>query len=564
MRRTLLRDPEDADNLRPMGTTMGVLTIAPSRPATITVVGAGPVGLAVALEVARRGARVLLIEAGSVALRAPRGSRPLGGIAQIADASGHAAIDVATRVGLGGTSELWGGRCVQFEPVDFSSRSQVAETGWPIDLEEVRAVADRAAQYLDCGKGGFSATEQSWIAPPSVKMGQLERWSRHPQLRRRLGHAVLSHPRIDVLGDTVVTGLQFAGDAVVALRALQRGRQVVIPVAQTVLACGGVKTTRLLLNVQAEQPHRFGGPDGVLGRFYSGHLTGSLCRVTFNDPREARGFLLTATRDGSVVRRRFTIDTAAQREHGLLNAAFFLVNPSFGDPTHRSGPLSLTALLLSLPALGNAFGKRHRVASDTGSNWLRAHLANVGRQPVRSVASVGLVAYRRYISTNPRWEFVSYNPNGSYALQYHAEQLVRADNRITLNNLVGQDGLRNVDIQFGFANQDIRSVVDSHLLLAKSLNSTGRFRVEFPTGALEDHVRAQASDGYHQIGTLRMSASPEHGVVDPNLRVHGIEGLSVAGSAVFPTAGEANPTFMAVSLGIRLARSLTLSAVERK
>jgi choline dehydrogenase-like flavoprotein len=50
-----------------------------------------------------------------------------------------------------------------------------------------------------------------------------------------------------------------------------------------------------------------------------------------------------------------------------------------------------------------------------------------------------------------------------------------------------------------------------------------------------------------------MSDSPSQGVVDRNCRVHGVGGLYIAGSSVFPTAGHANPTLMIVALAIRLA-----------
>jgi choline dehydrogenase-like flavoprotein len=62
----------------------------------------------------------------------------------------------------------------------------------------------------------------------------------------------------------------------------------------------------------------------------------------------------------------------------------------------------------------------------------------------------------------------------------------------------------------------------------------------------------QALDGYHQIGLTRMSDSPTNGVVDRDCRVHGTANLFVAGSSVFPTAGQANPTLPAVALALRL------------
>ena len=62
--------------------------------------------------------------------------------------------------------------------------------------------------------------------------------------------------------------------------------------------------------------------------------------------------------------------------------------------------------------------------------------------------------------------------------------------------------------------------------------------------------------GDHHLGALRMSSSPEDGVVDSNSRLHNVDNLYIAGSAVFPTGGYANPTLTIVALALRLADHL--------
>ena len=58
------------------------------------------------------------------------------------------------------------------------------------------------------------------------------------------------------------------------------------------------------------------------------------------------------------------------------------------------------------------------------------------------------------------------------------------------------------------------------------------------------------------MGGTRMSVGPQDGIVDKELRVHGIDNLSVASLSVFPTGGSSNPTFTLMMLTLRLAERL--------
>jgi choline dehydrogenase len=63
---------------------------------------------------------------------------------------------------------------------------------------------------------------------------------------------------------------------------------------------------------------------------------------------------------------------------------------------------------------------------------------------------------------------------------------------------------------------------------------------------LRDYVRRTATSYHHQVGTCRMGQD-EEAVVDPTLRVRGIDGLRVADASVMPfvTSGNTNaPTMM--------------------
>jgi choline dehydrogenase-like flavoprotein len=56
------------------------------------------------------------------------------------------------------------------------------------------------------------------------------------------------------------------------------------------------------------------------------------------------------------------------------------------------------------------------------------------------------------------------------------------------------------------------------------------------------------------MGTTRMGTDPEESVVDPRLRTHDLDNLTIASSSVFRTGGAMNPTLTIAAL--------TLKAVE--
>jgi len=68
-------------------------------------------------------------------------------------------------------------------------------------------------------------------------------------------------------------------------------------------------------------------------------------------------------------------------------------------------------------------------------------------------------------------------------------------------------------------------------------------------GDWEDYLRRTVDPTYHPIGTCRMASDPQNGVVDPKLRVHGVEGLRVVDASVFPghLSGNTNAAVMMVA-----------------
>src|SRR3954447_7395006 len=117
--------------------------------ASICIVGGGPAGITLALELARTGKSILLLESGEDAPDADAQALNEG---EVADETLHSPPDKYRQRVLGGGTSIWGGRCVPFDPVDFTTRSWIDHSGWPIgyaDVENHYAAANKLCEAGD-------------------------------------------------------------------------------------------------------------------------------------------------------------------------------------------------------------------------------------------------------------------------------------------------------------------------------------------------------------------------------------------------------------------------------
>jgi choline dehydrogenase-like flavoprotein len=147
----------------------------------------------------------------------------------------------------------------------------------------------------------------------------------------------------------------------------------------------------------------------------------------------------------------------------------------------------------------------------------------------------------------------------AFALYTQCETTPNPDSRITVDfQNLDAAGLPRVRLDWRINRVDKESLIRSQEVLGARLESaglghleaTGPFLDESPDWGLGLH------GGHHQMGTTRMAGSPKEGVVDSNSKVHGTDGLFIAGQSVFPTVGFANPLLTGVALSARLGQYL--------
>lgn len=341
-------------------------------------------------------------------------------------------------------------------------------------------------------------------------------------------------------------------------------RTIEIKAKFLVFAAGGLGNACLLLATQRSWPQKFGGPEGALGCFYTGHLTGYLATIRLHQQAVVPGLWYQEGARGSCMRRRLSISPDAQHSHSLLNTGFWLDPISIADPAHRSGALSAIYLGLETSGLYKRLGSGLAPSTIHGkSDGKRQHWANIRSDGKVIQGLLHVISCRLGQGKATRTRGLV-NPAGHYLLRFHAEQSPDPDNRVRLLDDSHGSPLPDIRVDYRFAQRDAESVVRSHEVLDRWLRTHKLGLLEYlcPPQQRLEHVLGQAVDGYHQIGLTRMSANLRQGVVDPDCRVRDTDNLFVAGSSVFPTAGQANPTLAAIALSMRLGDHISRRLAE--
>jgi choline dehydrogenase-like flavoprotein len=293
--------------------------------------------------------------------------------------------------------------------------------------------------------------------------------------------------------------LELASDGVVVRRAqvsTLTDRKFAIRPRQLVLAGGGIENARLLLASNEVQRRGIGNDNDLVGRFFADH------------PQADGGVALLPSRRRLLAFYGFHFERRRVRAEGILITSDRLVS--------SEGLLRFSVALRPPPPEAPSLGEQ-----------------------VRSVMR----------------DLEGRDAGLSRTLHMRTEPAPNPDSRVTLSHEIDKLGVPKVRLNWQLTDLDRRSAVRSVAAIAEALGATGLARVR-NLAIVDEELWDTIGIGAHHLGTARMHRDPRHGVVDQNCRVHGVSNLYVAGSAVFPTAGFANPTFTIVALAVRLAAHL--------
>ncbi|MFK0379946.1 FAD-dependent oxidoreductase [Pandoraea sp. NPDC090278] len=537
--------------------------------ADLCIAGAGAAGITLALALEASGLDVILLESG--------GDAPEPAVQQlytgtVADARLHPPADSYRVRRFGGSTTLWGGRCMPLDAIDFEARDYMPHSGWPIGLDALMPWYGQANALCEAGEFAYTA-EQAFPradhpSPPMIgnfesdvfSTNTLERFSCPTDFGARYRNR-LAKGRVRVVQHANLCHLPQTNNATRLVGPAQvktlDGKAFTVAARAYVLATGGLEVPRLLLNSPGVSGNGLGNAHDVVGRYYMSHIAGTIGTLDLSGASSVwHGY--DVSDEGIYCRRRLALRPQAQHDLHAGNFIARLHHPRIPDAGHGNGILS--ALYLARPIVPYEYAKRlYGDAPGGAGNWL-AHARNVITDAPNTVRFLTHWLTHRTLATRKFPSVIVRPANLRFSLDFHAEQAPCEDSRVMVGDERDALGMRRIHIDWRYTRQDVETVTRSLAALAQEIHRTGVGSFAYDPAEVEAEMTRYGAYGGHHIGTARMGDDPRTSVVDANGRLHEADNVFIAGAAVFPTSGQANPTLSIVALALRLADHLQRQA----
>lgn len=505
----------------------------------VCIIGAGCAGITLALQLGRRyGMQVTVMESGGLDYSAKAQSLFEGRT----HGDQHPSPSRVRHAGLGGSTELWAGWCRPLDPMDFSKRTWLAHSGWPIDHTDLDDYYRHANAWCGLGSPAYASSHHKDLFAESSLSNDSDLRDSVFHVRRfqfsKAYQAQLSEcSNVSLL--LHATALRFhvgnnhaAVDSVSVV--LGNGQRRSVKAGTFILASGGLENPRLLQLSGDCATTAIGNQQDQVGRYYSEHgfINSGWFTNTSND-RHLRRYFPSPHPHGScfgIIRNVLSLSEARMADEQLNNAALYF-HPAYEAHGVFDTPAVRAALELW------EIAKKQAVPGE---------LTSLAADALLGPHHVAHAALRKLFAQNTipdKWRLRCYFECGP-----------DPHNRVLLDNETDAFGRPRLKVDWRWNAQDLDSARRFHDVVDQELVDSGLGTLSYP--AELDQWRDRCETGKHLMGATRMHNSPSQGVVNSDCRVHGTSNLYVAGSSVFPSYGYANPTLTLVALSLRLAEHL--------
>lgn len=456
------------------------------------IVGSGPAGMTLALALEQQGRSVLLLEGGGLEWTPESYELYRGDV--IGDY--YVNLEYARARQLGGTSGHWGGWCYPLTELAFKEKEGFKEAQWPIQKKDLDLYLEKARAVLE-----VKTPPDDVVLDKEFGIKEFRIAYSKVRFGQRYRERLSTSQSITCATSANLTGLKTDGRNIVEATVTNlKGQSAKVVAKNFVLAMGGIENSRMLLWFNHQANGQLIDPRAPLGRYWMEH------------PAYHVGYALV---DLQIPKTDYF------RPHLLLTFA--------EDVFKKLGILECSFVLEGI--------------SSAGTKGLLKDLICVAPRVgewAASLAGKNIVCGAKFIigwEQEPVWT-----------------------NHVRLSETKrDRFGIPIAELHWKKTDRDRATMQKAithfnEFLMAKQ---HGRLNLADWVFAKEGYP-SSGNDGvsYHHIGGTRMAHTVEKGVVDKNCRVFGKENLYIAGSSVFPSGGEANPTLSIVQLSLRLADHL--------
>ncbi|MCP5381779.1 MAG: GMC family oxidoreductase [Kordiimonadaceae bacterium] len=315
------------------------------------IIGAGPAGITLALELADKGKNILLLEGGTDEIS--EGSQEI----YDGTVSGDPYLDLSSsRLRFfGGSSNHWAGWCRTLDSYDFKNKGGI-ETEWPIEKADLDGYFDRAANILELaplqtdqlyGNSGLKIVDFTYSPPVRFLDKYFDRVSNHSNITLVLG--------------ANVTSLKTDGFRITeAIIESYFGKSQNVRAGYYLLATGGIENNRLLLWSNRLSDGKLVKNDSTLGRYWMDHpdftLGSAIVHYSVLEPPEGETTCFIAPSEQMIIKE------------GILNCCLRIDRFNYEGSKKLIGDLACVAPKLGRAVLG-MFNKNLTCGYQLRASW---------------------------------------------------------------------------------------------------------------------------------------------------------------------------------------------------
>ena len=485
----------------------------------ICIIGAGPTGIFLAIELLDMGKRVLLVESGNFHSE----SNLLGFSNYLFDSPSMLPKNVHR---IGGGGNYWIGRVGEFSVLDFEKIPNVRHEAWPFSKLDLKDYYRRCYERLLNSSIMDEKFIEKYLNPANWLPNEFRiRPIRYidPDIFNKLLRDNLKNPNLMILTDHLCLEITEDTQNLTTSIRLQSafGGFVTIKTKVVVIAGGALQSTKLVLNSPTIIRNL---PQNVVGKYLMEHLEGYVgtLSISRNNLKAIHGLILDKERKLLNPRSAnfgvsLSISESLTKELSLVNVGIEIINLRINylfDPAKYSGQnkvLSKIAIFFFL------------IERIIRAAWGR------------------LVKLAKFI----------FLQKTSYSLWMKAEEVPFQESEVRISKINENKLIYNHKIS-SKTSKEVRKVLE----LIKELIEENNFgQVEYYSEITNAEKLLKLRPNWHPMGTLRIGDKLS-GVVDEHLKIHGTRNVYVLSSAVFPTGSNQNPVFTTLALALKLADQL--------